>query len=334
MAGFFNRLLNQWIDVIEWTDTTNDTMVFRFPVANSEIKMGAKLTVREGQVAVFVNEGQIADVFGPGLHTLATQNMPLLTMLKSWPHGFNSPFKADVYFFSTRQFTDLKWGTSNPIPMRDADFGVVRTRAFGSYALRITDASKFLREVVGTDGLFQTGEITGQLRDLVVTEFTTVLGELKVPVLDLAANYRTLSADIQKQLSDHFGQYGLELTRFLIENISVPPEVEAAMDKRSSMGVLGVRDFTTFQAGTAMEVGAAAGGGSPAGDMAQMMAGMAIGQQLVQNMQAAANPPATAPAAPGKTVVERLKELKELHEAGILTDDEFAAKKADLVSQL
>ncbi|MCC2671175.1 MAG: putative virion core protein (lumpy skin disease virus), partial [Armatimonadetes bacterium] len=152
MGGFFGRLMNQWIEVIEWLDPTSDTMVYRFPVANNEIKMGAKLTVREGQAAIFVNEGQIADVFGPGLYSLTTQNMPLLTMLKSWPHGFNSPFKAEVYFVSTRQFTDLKWGTANPIPMRDQDFGVVRVRAFGSYSMRVTDPAKFMREVVGTDG--------------------------------------------------------------------------------------------------------------------------------------------------------------------------------------
>jgi membrane protease subunit (stomatin/prohibitin family) len=312
-------------------------MVYRFPVANNEIKMGAKLTVREGQAAIFVNEGQIADVFGPGLHTLTTQNMPILTMLKSWPHGFASPFKAEVYFVSTRQFTDLKWGTANPIPMRDNDFGVVRTRAFGSYAMRITDPAKFMREIVGTDGLFQTDEITGQLRDLVVTEFTTVLGELKVPVLDLAANYRSLSQQIQEALRGHFQEYGLDLTRFLIENISVPPEVEAAIDKRSSMGAVGVRDYATFQAANAMEIGAAnpGGGGGTAGEMAQMMAGIAMGQQIAGNINAPKpEAAASAPAAEGKTVVERLKEIKELHEAGILTDEEYAAKRADLVKLL
>lgn len=328
MSGFIGRLMSQWIEVIEWMDPSSDTMVYRFPVNNNEIKMGAKLTVREGQAAIFVNEGQIADVFGPGLYTLSTQNMPILTMLKSWAHGFNSPFKAEVYFVSTRQFTDLKWGTANPIPMRDADFGVVRTRAFGSYAIRITDPGKFMKEIVGTDGLFQTDEITGQLRNMVVTEFTQALAELKVPVLDLAANYRALSKQLEEILDPHFAEYGLDLTKFLIENISVPPEVEAAMDKRASMGVVGTQDFATFQAANTM----GQGGSSPAGDMAQMMAGMAIGQQMVAGMQA--NKPAPAAAAPEKTVVERLKELKELHDAGILSDDEFNAKKAELVSQL
>lgn len=329
MGGFINRLLNQWIEVIEWTDPSNDTLVYRFPVANNEIKMGAKLTVREGQAAIFVNEGQIADVFGPGLHTLATQNMPILTMLRSWPHGFNSPFKAEVYFVSTRQFTDMKWGTANPIPMRDTDFGLVRVRAFGSYSFRVTDPGKFMKEIVGTDGLFQTSEISGQLRDFVVTEFTSALGELKVAVMDLAANYRGLSQSIQETLEPHFTAYGLDVTRFLIENISVPPEVEAAIDKRSSMGAVGVGDYATFQAANAMEIGAGnpGGGGSPASDMMQMMAGMTIGQKMMKGMEGDTD-------APGKTVVERLKELHELHEAGILSDDEYNSKKAELVKLL
>jgi len=333
MSGFFGRLVNQWIEVIDWLDPTNDTMVYRFPVANNEIKMGAKLTVREGQAAIFVNEGKIADVFGPGLYTLSTQNMPILTMLRSWPHGFNSPFKAEVYFVSTRQFTDLKWGTANPIPMRDPDFGIVRTRAFGSYAIRITDPALFMREVVGTDGLFQTDEITGQLRDLVVTEFTTILGEMKMAVLDLAANYRGMSQKIQEALVPHFTQYGLDLTRFLIENISVPPEVEAAIDKRSSMGAVGVRDYATFQTANAIEAGAnnPAGGGSGAADMAGLMAGMAMGQKMVQGMERSADASAGTDT---KSVVDRLKEIHGLHEAGILSDEEYASKKAELVKLL
>lgn len=332
MGGFFGRLMSQWIEVIEWMDPSNDIMVYRFPVNNNEIKMGAQLTVREGQAAIFVNEGQIADVFGPGRHVLQTENMPILTMLKSWPHGFNSPFKAEVYFVSTRQFTDLKWGTANPIMMRDTDFGVVRTRAFGSYAIRITDPAKFMKEITGTDGLFQTDEIAGQLRDMVITEFTQCLADLKIPVLDLAQNYRSLSKTIEEALDPHFGEYGLDLTKFLIENISVPPEVEAAIDKRSSMGVVGVSDYATFQAANSMDQ---PGGGSSAGEMAKMMAGMAIGQQMVAGMNQAHQQQAPAAAAPAeKSVVDRLKELKELHEAGILSDDEFNSKKSELVKLL
>lgn len=327
MSGLFGRLMNQWIEVIEWTDSTSDTMVYRFPVANNEIKMGARLTVREGQAAVFINEGQIADVFGPGLYTLTTQNMPVLTMLKSWPHGFNSPFKAEVYFVNTRQFTDLKWGTPNPIPLRDADFGVVRVRAFGSYAMRVSDPAKFLKEIVGTDGLFQTGEIAGQLRDFVVTEFTQAVAKMKIPVLDLAANYGQLSGGIAETLKPDFAEYGLSLVRFIIENISVPPEVEQAIDRRSSMGAVGVSDYATFQAANAMEEGARnPAGGSGASDMAGMMAGMALGQKMVQGMEG-------SPAAQ-KSVPERLKELHGLFEAGVLSEEEYQAKKAELVKML
>jgi membrane protease subunit (stomatin/prohibitin family) len=332
MSGFFGRLMNQWIEVIDWTDPSQDTMVYRFPVANNEIKMGARLTVREGQAAIFVNEGQIADVFGPGLYTLSTQNMPILTMLRSWPHGFNSPFKAEVYFVSTRQFTDMKWGTSNPIPMRDADFGLVRVRAFGSYAIRITDPAKLVREIVGTNGLFQTGDISGQLRNFVVTEFTTAVGEMRIPVLDLAANYRQLSSNIQEQVRPHFNQYGLDITQFLIENISVPPEVEAAIDRRSSMGAVGVSDYATFQAANAMEKGATnPGGSSGAADMAGMMAGLAIGQRMVKGMEGGGD---AAPAPAEKSVAERLKEIHSLHEAGILSAEEYNSKKEELLKLL
>lgn len=326
MSGFFGRLVNQWIEVIDWQDPTGDIMVYRFPVAEREIKMGARLTVSEGQAAIFVNEGQIADVFGPGSYTLSTRNMPLLTMFRSWKHGFESPFKADVYYVSTRQFTDLKWGTANPIPMRDADFGVVRTRAFGSFSLRVTDPGRFLKEIVGTDGLFTTDEIHGQLRNLAVTEFTTVLGELKVPVLDLASNYRSLSIKLRDALKPHFAEYGLDVTNFLIENISVPPEVEAAIDRRSSMGVVGVSDYATFQAANAMELGARSGG-SGASDMAQMVAGLALGQRVAQSM-------APAETVPARPVAERLKEIHALFEAGILSEAEYGSKKAELLKLL
>jgi membrane protease subunit (stomatin/prohibitin family) len=341
MSGFINRLVNQWIEVIEWVDPTNDTLVYRFPVANNEIKMGARLTVREGQAAVFINEGRMADVFGPGLYTLSTQNMPILTMLRSWPHGFNSPFKAEVYFISTRQFTDLKWGTPNPIPMRDPDFGLVRVRAFGSYSLQVDDPATFMQEVVGTDGHFQTDEITGQLRDLVVNEFTTALGELKVPVLDLAANYRQLSQTLQKTLQPHFTRYGLNIPLFIIENISVPPEVEAAIDKRSSMGAVGVRDYATYQAANALEIGAAnPGGGSPASDAMQLMAGITMGQKIAQGLDSSGSPApaapanAEAPASETQSPAQRLKALHELHQAGIVSDEEYAAKREELIKLL
>lgn len=190
--GLWDKLLGEFVDVIQWTDDSNDTLVYRFERQGNEIKYGAKLTVREGQVAVFVNEGQLADTFQPGMYELKTNNLPILSTLQAWQHGFESPFKAEVYFFSTRRFTDLKWGTQNPVMLRDPEFGPIRLRAFGSYAIRIKDAPTFLREIVGTDGRFTTDEITNQLRNMIVSRFTNTLGQSKIPALDLAGNYDQL----------------------------------------------------------------------------------------------------------------------------------------------
>ena len=297
---FMDRLLSQFIEVIEWTDPTHDTIVHRFPVNNNEIKMGAKLVVREGQTAVFVNEGQLADVFEPGTYTLSTQNMPVMTMLRSWPYGFNSPFKAEVYFISSLQFTDLKWGTRNPIMMRDAEFGMVRLRAFGSYAMKVADPEKLMKEIVGTDGHFTVDEISGQLRDLVLTHFANDIADLKVPVLDLAQNYRQVSEKLQDRLEGEFQEYGFDLTRFLIENISLPPEVEEMLDKRTSMGIVGAGDFTQFQAATALEAAAESGGGGGLVGGLSLGAGVAMGQHMASAITGAQQPaaPAPGPAAP------------------------------------
>lgn len=275
---------NQFIDVIEWLDPTPDTIVYRFPDSDNEIKYGAQLTVRESQTAVFINEGQIADIFPPGRFELITGNMPILTNLKSWKHGFESPFKAEVYFINTRIFTDQKWGTPNPIMLRDQDFGVVRVRAFGNYAYRIGDPAKFLTEVVGTDGDFTTDKIANQLRSLIVTRFSDALGESKIPVLDMAANLDELSAFIRKQMLLDFDKYGVEIVEFLIQNVSLPPEVEEAMDKRSQMGVLGNLDqYTKFQAANAMEEAAKKGGGMS--DAMNMGMGFAMANQFTQSQQ-------------------------------------------------
>lgn len=337
MSGFINRLLNQWIEVIEWLDPSSDTLVYRFPVENQEIKMGAKLVVRESQAAVFVNEGKFADVFMPGTYTLSTENMPILTMLKSWKYGFNSPFKAEVYFVNMRQFTDLKWGTSNPIMMRDPEFGVVRLRAFGSYAIRVVDPKKFLEEVVGTEGLYQTDQISGQLRNLVVTNFTDALAELKVAALDLAQNYLEMSQQLQGKLAQDFQEYGLTLTKFLIENISLPPEVEQMLDKRTSMGIVGdMNRYTQFQAAQAIEAAANNPGGG--GDMSSGMgigAGLAMGQQLAQTLQGAQQQPAAAPAAAApKSVKDRLAELKSLLDDGLISEDDFNQRKAAILADV
>lgn len=333
MSGFIGRLLSQWIEVIEWLDPTSDTLVYRFPVNNQEIKMGAQLTVREGQAAIFVNEGQIADVFQPGRYELSTQNMPILTMFKSWKYGFNSPFKAEVYFVSTRQFTDQKWGTSNPIMMRDAEFGVVRLRAFGNYSFRVTDPQKFMKEVVGTQGLFQTEEIGGQLRSLVVTQFTDALAELKVAALDLAQNYIELSGKLQEKLAGDFDAYGLAVTKFLIENISLPPEVEAMLDKRTSMGIVGdMSKYAQFQAAQAIEAAANNPGGG--GEMTAglgMGAGLAMGQQMADTLRGSTGQ-AAAPAQ--KSVKDRLGELKGLLDDGLIGEDDYNARKAQILADV
>ncbi len=260
--GLWDKIAGEFIDVIEWTDDSNDTVVYRFERHNNEIKNGAKLTVREGQMAVFINEGQIADVFPPGMYDLKTENLPILSTLQGWKHGFVSPFKAEVYFVSTRRFTDQKWGTKNPIMMRDPEFGAVRIRAFGSYVFRVVDPAIFIREIVGTDGDFTADEITDQLRDIVVSRFADKLGEARIPVLDLAANYDEIGEQLLGGIQNEVAAYGLKISKLLVENISLPPSVEEAIDKRGSMNVLGnMQQYTQFQAANALESAAQNGGG-------------------------------------------------------------------------
>jgi len=272
--------LNQFIEVIEWLDSTQDTLLYRFPVAGQEIKNGAQLIVRESQAAVFVFEGQVADVFTPGKYTIDGGNTPILSKLGAWKYGFNSPFKSEVYFVNTKQFTDMKWGTSNPIMLRDADFGIVRLRAFGAYSLRVVDPSQFIKQIAGTNATFQTEDIDGQLKRAIVTEFSDALGELKIPALDLAAQYKEIGEQIRAKINEDFAGYGLEVTKFYVENVSLPPEVEAAMDRRASMGALGdVQTYAQFQAADAMRDAAQNEGGG-AGLGAGLGAGFAVGNQM------------------------------------------------------
>ena len=218
-----NLFRGQFIDVIEWLDPTNDTMVYRFERHNNEIKFGAQLTVRESQVAVFVNEGQIADVFQPGRYVLETANVPILSTLQAWKHGFNSPFKAEVYFFNTKRFTDLKWGTKNAIMIQDPQLGPIEVRAFGTYEMRLKDAPTFMKEIVGTDGQFTTEEIANQLRNLIVTRFQSAISSLNVPFAQVAANNERLSEFLTQKIAPEFEQYGISLTKMLVENVSLPP---------------------------------------------------------------------------------------------------------------
>ncbi|MEB4591457.1 SPFH domain-containing protein [Candidatus Thiothrix sp. Deng01] len=285
--GLWDKLMGEFVDVIAWTDDSNDTMVYRFERHGNEIKYGAKLTVRESQTAIFVNEGEVADVLGPGLYVLETKNLPVLSTLQSWSHGFQSPFKAEVYFFNTKQFTNLKWGTRNPVMIRDSEFGGVRLRAFGTYSIRIDDARKFMQEIMGTDGHFTVDEISDQLRNLIVTRFSSVVASANIPVLDMAANYEQLGQFVTQKIAPEFAAYGLKLTSILVENISLPTEVEDAFDKRASMGVLGNLDkYLQYQ--TAQGVGS--GSSNSALDMGM---GLAVANKMseVLNRPSAPTPP-------------------------------------------
>ncbi|MDD3738670.1 MAG: SPFH domain-containing protein [Lentimicrobiaceae bacterium] len=278
----------EFIDIIEWTDETSDTIIWRFPRYNAEIKNGAQLTVRETQVAVLVNEGQFADVYQPGRYELTTANMPILTTLRGWKYGFNSPFKVDVYFVNTKQFLNQRWGTANPIMMRDPEFGPIRMRAFGSYNFKVQpDPIPFIRNVAGTSGEFTTEGISEQLRNFVITKFTDYLAESKIAALDLAANLNEFSNDLTIALKDDFAEYGIELTRFLVENISLPEAVEEALDKRTSMGVIGnMTTYTQMQFADSLKDAAnnPAGGGHLAGDAMGAGIGLAMAGQMAQQM--------------------------------------------------
>ncbi len=299
--GLMDYLKGQFLEIIQWTDDSRDTLAWCFPDEDKEIKRGAQLIVRESQVAQFVYLGQFGDTFGPGQHTLSTDNIPILSTLKGWKYGFESPFKADVYYVTTRLFTGNKWGTSNPIMMRDTDFGIVRVRAFGTFDFRITDPKMFLKEVAGSDHHFRLDEFADTMRSRIVSVFTDALATAKVPVLDLATRYSELGDALLPIINPITqGKYGIEITSFILENASVPPEVEAAIDKRSSMGAIGnLNDYVKFQMAEGMTKG---GGTGPAGAAAEMAMGFGMAQQMMAqgafNMNPAAGG-ATPPPLPG-----------------------------------
>jgi membrane protease subunit (stomatin/prohibitin family) len=298
----FDLLKGEFIDVISWLDDTRDTMVWRFDRRGQAIKYGAKLTVREGQAAVFIHEGQLADVFGPGLYMLETNNMPVLTTLQHWDHGFQSPFKSEVYFVNTTRFNDQKWGTKNPIMARDPEFGPVRLRAFGTYSMRVSDPGRFITEIVGTDGEFTADEISFQIRNMIVQEASQVLAKSGIPVLDMAGNLADLGKLIATAITPKVGDYGLAIPEFYIENISLPEEVEKALDKRTSMGVVGdLNRYMQFNAAESLD--------QPGSAMGQAMGagmGMGMGAAMAQGAgpwgsAAAAPPPPPPPPPAGKT---------------------------------
>ena len=315
--GIFDFLTGEFIDVIHWVDDTRDTMVWRFEREGHEIKYGAKLTVREGQAAVFVHEGQLADVFTPGLYMLETNNMPIMTTLQHWDHGFKSPFKSEIYFVNTTRYTDLKWGTKNPIMLRDPEFGPTRIRAFGTYSVRVTDPARFLSEIVGTDGEFTMDEISYQVRNIIVQSFSRIVAGVGIPVLDMAANTDEMGKLVAAELTKIVADYGLGIPEFYIENISLPPAVEQALDKRTSMGMAGdLRNFTQYSTAEAMTSAASnpAGGGGMGAGLGMGM-GMAMANQMAGGQQGpwGAAPAATPPVVPPVEHVWHIAEAGNTH---------------------
>lgn len=338
----------QFIDIIQWTETGDGTLAWRFPMQEMEIQNGASLTVRESQMAVFVNEGQVADVFGPGMYKLTTQTLPVLTYLKNWDKLFESPFKSDVYFFSTRQQVDQKWGTPQPITIRDKDFGAVRLRAFGNYAFRIADPKLFHTEISGTRDTYTVADLDGQLRGLVLQNISTAIAASGVPFLDLAANQIEFANALAAQLNPEFGKLGIKLETITVQNVSLPEELQKILDQKIGMGMVGndmgkFMQYQTAQAIPKFAEGAGQGGGI-AGDAMGLGAGVALGQVLAQNLQQGLNPNAAAQAAVAATapaatvspneVMATLEKLGELKTKGILTQEEFDAKKAELLKKL
>ena len=319
----------QFIDIIEWTDDSRDTLSYRFPDDDREIKNGAQLIVRESQVAQFVYLGQFGDKFGPGKYTLTTDNIPILTDLKGWKYGLESPFKADVYYVVTRLFTGNKWGTANPVMMRDQDFGIVRLRAYGTYDFRVVDVQKFLKEVAGTDNHFRLDEFNDTMRSRIVSIFSDALAQAKVPALDVAARYSELGEALLPLINPILdGKYGLAMTSFILENVSVPPEVEQAIDKRSSMAAVGnLNDYVKYQMGQGMEHGGAGAGGVAA----EMAVGMAMAQQMMnqsgglmaQTTKGIAAPPEAA--ASGAGLPELMSPAEAAQVLGVAESDVLAS---------
>jgi len=328
----------QFVDVIQWTEEGDGVLAIRYPMQDLEIQYGAQLTVRESQMAVFVNEGQIADVFGPGLYTLTTRTLPVLTYLKNWDKLFESPFKSDVYFFSTRLQLDCKWGTPNPITIRDKDFGMVRMRAFGIYSYSLADARKFHSEISGTREQYTVADLDGQLRNLVISSMTDLFGESGVPFIDMAANQDELGRQLKSKLEGVFERYGLVLDSFVVQNVSLPEELQKILDTRIGMNMIGdLGRYTQYQVATSIPLAAQNEGGI-AGIGAGLGAGLGIGQTMTAAMAQAtvATAPAAAPVAASNAdeVVATLEKLHGLVAKGILSQAEFDAKKVELLGRL
>jgi membrane protease subunit (stomatin/prohibitin family) len=338
----------QFIDILEWTEDSDGTLAWRYPMAGNEIQYGGSLTVRESQVAVFVNEGKVADVFGPGMHKLTTQTLPVLTYLKNWDKLFQSPFKSDVYFFSTRQQIDQRWGTTQPVTIRDKDFGAVRLRAFGNYAYRIADAKLFHTEISGTRERYTVADLDGQLRALMLQHISDAVASAGIPFLDLAANQVEFAQQLAAVTAPAFEKIGLKLEGVTVQNVSLPEELQKILDQKIGMGMVGgdmgkFMQYQTAQAIPKFAEGGAGGGSGIAGDAMGLGAGVALGQVLAQNLQAGLQGGGAAagsqqPAAPAQVapdqVMATIEKLADLKAKGILTEEEFGAKKAELLKKL
>jgi len=337
----------QFIDILEWVEAGDGTLAWRYPIADREIQYGGSLTVRESQMAVFVNEGKVADVFGPGRYTLTTQTLPVLTYLKNWDKLFQSPFKSDVYFFSTRQQVDQRWGTTQAVTIRDKDFGAVRLRAFGNYAYRVADPKKFHTEISGTRDVYTVAELDGQLRALMLQHLSDAVASAGIPFLDLAANQVEFAKQLREATAPEFEKIGLALETVTVQNVSLPEDLQKVLDQKIGMGMVGgdmgkFMQYQTAQAIPKFAEGAGGGGGGIAGDAMGLGAGVALGQVLAQNLQqglqgggaAAAAQAAVAAGIKPDEVMATIEKLADLKAKGILTDEEFGAKKAELLKKL
>ncbi len=332
--GIMSFIKKQFIDVIDWTESGDGVLAFRYPMQDREIQNGAQLTVRESQLALFVNEGQIADVFAPGLHTLTTRSLPILTNLKSWDKGFKSPFKSDIYFFSTREQLNQKWGTPQPITVRDKEYGPLRIRAHGSFSYQLKDPGLFYKKISGTRDEYRVEDLEGQLRSVVLTSMATFLGGAAVPFVDMAGNQQKFSDTLKEALVLAFKEYGLVLKSFRVESVSLPEELQAALDKSSSMRLVGdLQKYAQFQAADAMGAAARNEGGA-AGAGVGLGAGVAIGQAMAQALGNPGKAPEADQVHSAQDAVAMLGKLHELVAKGILTQAEFDAKKAELLKKI
>jgi membrane protease subunit (stomatin/prohibitin family) len=331
--GLFDLFKKQFIDVIEWTEDSEGTLAYRYPMADQEIQNGAQLTVRDSQVALFVNEGEVADVFEPGRHVLTTKTLPILTSLKHWDKLFQSPFKSDVYFFSTRDQIDQRWGTANPITIRDKEFGAIRIRAHGTFTFKIKNPKVFYKRLSGTRERYTTAELDNQLRSMILTSLSTFFGSAELSFIDMAGNQTKFSETLKTALSIPFTEYGLALQSFFVQSISLPEELQGALDKAASMRMVGdLRKYAQFQSADSISTAAANTGGA-AGIGAGMGAGMAIGNTMSQAFSGGGTSGGSGPGG-SEDPIATLGKLHELLTKGVISQAEFDAKKSELLKKV